>query len=259
MQIHPTAIISKKAKLDKDVLVGPYTVINDNVTVGEATEIGAHCLIDGNTNIGKGCKIFKGAVIGSAPQDLKYKGEKSYLEIADYNIIREYVTINPGTEEGSKTILGSYNLFMAYSHVAHDCMIGNHCIIANCGTLAGYVVVEDNVLISGLVAVHQFVRIGRLAIVGGLSKVVQDIPPYSTCDGHPARLYGLNLVGLKRNNICSDSIRLLDAAFKILFNSGLPIKKALEELNKQEQTCPEVSYLIDFIKSSSRGITRSCH
>ena len=258
MKIHPTAVVSGKAELDSNVLVGPFTVIDDNVTIGSATKIGAHCVIKGNTVIGRECEIFSGAVIGSPPQDLKYKGEKSFLEIGDKNIIREYTTINPGTKEGGKTIIGSHNLLMAYSHVAHDCIIGNHCIIANCGTLAGHVTVEDNALISGLVAVHQFVRIGKLAIIGGLSKVVQDIPPYSTCDGHPARVYGLNLIGLKRNNVSRDSIKLLDQAFNILFNSGLPMKKALDKLIKQKQTSAEVAYLIEFIKSSSRGISRSC-
>jgi UDP-N-acetylglucosamine acyltransferase len=256
--IHPTAIVSKKVKLGSNVSIGPYTVIDGNVIIEAATKIGTHCLIQGNTKIGKECEIFNGAVIGSPPQDLKYKGEKSLLEIGDKNIIREYTTINPGTKEGSKTIIGNDNLLMAYSHVAHDCKIGNRCIIANCGTLAGYVSVEDNVLISGLAAVHQFVRIGKLAIVGGISKVVQDIPPYSTCDGHPARVYGLNLIGLKRNNVPRDSIRLLKQAFNILFNSGLPIKKAIEKLVKEKQTSPEVSYLVEFIKGSSRGISRSC-
>jgi UDP-N-acetylglucosamine acyltransferase len=258
MRIHPTAIVSEKARLADDIEVGPYTIIGDNVVIGQATKVSAHCVIDGNTTVGKGCEIFTGAVLGSRPQDLKYKGEKSFLEIGDYNIIREYATFNPGTQEAGKTGIGSHNLFMAYSHIAHDCIVGDNCIIANNGTLAGHVTIEDKAVVGGLVAIHQFVRVGTLSIVGGCSKVVQDIPPYSTCDGHPARVYGLNLLGLRRNNILKDSIEKLNLAFKILFNSGLTVKHALERIEQDIQPCEEVSYLIDFIKNTQRGIVHSC-
>lgn len=258
MQIHSTAIVSKKARLADDIQVGPYSIIADNVTIGQATKIGAYCVIEGNTSIGKSCEIFTGAVVGSRPQDLKYKGQVSFLEIGDNNIIREYSTFNPGTEENSKTVVGDNNLFMAYSHIAHDCIVGNDCIIANNGTLAGYVTIEDKAVVGGLVAMHQFVRVGKLSIIGGCSKVVQDIPPYSTCDGHPARVYGLNLVGLRRNNTPRESIDALNGAFKILFNLGLSTKHALEKLEKEINPCSEVSYLINFIKNSQRGIVRSC-
>ena len=258
MQIHPTAIVSQKAKLADDIEVGPYTIIKDNVTIGGGAKIGAYCVIEGNTIIGKFCEIFTGAVIGSRPQDSKYKGQMSFLEIGDYNIIREYCTFNPGTEEKSKTIVGNNNLFMAYSHIAHDCIVGNDCIIANNGTLAGHVIIEDKAVVGGLVAIHQFVRVGRLSIIGGCSKVVQDIPPFSTCDGHPARIYGLNLIGLRRNGIPKESIEQLKRAFKILFSSGLTLKHALEKLEKEISVNSEVSYLINFIKSSQRGMIRSC-
>ena len=258
MQIHPTAIVSKKAKLADDIQVGPYTIITDNVVIGKSTQIHAYCVLEGNTTIGSGCEIFTGAVVGSRPQDLKYKGEKSFLEIGDNNIIREYSTFNPGTGEGSKTVIGNNNLFMAYSHIAHDCVIGNNCIIANNGTLAGHVTIEDQAVVGGLVAIHQFVRIGRLSIIGGCSKVVQDIPPYSTCDGHPARVYGLNLIGLRRNGISKDSIEQLDRAFKILFNTGLTTRHALEKVKQEVPPGNEVSYLVNFIKNSQRGIVRSC-
>ncbi len=260
MQIHSTAIVSKKARLAKGTEIGPYSLIGENVTIGSGTKVGGHCVIQGYVSIGKGCEIFTGAVIGSPPQDLKYKGEKSFLEIGDYNIIREYTTFNPGSSQGSKTVIGNHNLFMAYSHVAHDCIIGNNCIIANNGTLAGHVQIEDEAVISGLVAMHQFVRVGRLSITGGCSKVVQDIPPYSTCDGHPAAVYGLNLIGLKRNGIPRESIKQLMRAFKILFNCGLTIKHALENimLDKELRSNSEVAYLVDFIKSSQRGIVHSC-
>ena len=256
--IHSTAVIHKKAKLAEKVEVGPYAVIDEFVSIGAGTKIGAHCVITGHTTIGKENQIFSSAVVGSQPQDLKFKGEKSYLEIGDYNIIREFCTFNPGTGEAGKTKIGSHNLFMAYVHVAHDCLIGSHNIVANCGTLAGHVVVEDHILISGLAAVHQFVRIGKLAIVGGCSKVVQDIPPFCTADGHPARVFGLNLVGLRRNNVPSQTIRELEKAFKIIFDSGLIRRKALEKLAQEKFSCEEVESLANFIKNSSRGVIRSC-
>jgi len=259
MQIHPSSIVSKKAKLSDDIQVGPYTIIGDDVNIGKAVKIGASCVIEGRTSIGSGCQIFTGAVIGSRPQDLKYKGEKSFLEIGENNIIREYCTFNPGTEEGSKTIVGNNNLFMAYSHIAHNCKVANNCVIANNGTLAGYVTIEDKAVIGGLVAIHQFVRVGILSIIGGCSKVVQDIPPYSTCDGHPARVYGLNLVGLRRNGISKETIEELNRVFKLLFNSGLTKAHALERIKKEISPSQEVSYLVDFVKNSQRGISRSCH
>jgi UDP-N-acetylglucosamine acyltransferase len=258
MTIHPTAIISKKVKLSDDIIVGPYSIIGDNVTVGAKNKIGSHCVIEGNTTIGSGCEVFTGAIIGSRPQDLKYKGEKSFLEIGDNNVIREYCTFNPGTEEGSRTTVGNGNLFMAYSHIAHNCVVGNDCVIANNGTLAGYVTIEDKAVVGGLTAIHQFVRVGKLSIIGGCSKVVQDIPPFSTCDGHPARVYGLNLLGLKRDRLPKDSIEQLNRAFKIFFNSGLSIKHSLEKIEKEIAQTSQVLYLINFIKNSQRGIVRSC-
>jgi len=258
MQIHSSAVVSKKAKLAEEIIVGPFAVIGDNAQIGSGTKIGAHVVVEGNTTIGKNCELFTGAVIGSRPQDLKYKGEKVFLEVGDNNIIREYCTLNPGTEEGGKTIVGSGNLIMAYSHVAHDCRVGNHCVLANGATLAGHVTIEDRAVIGGLVAIHQFVRIGNLSIIGGCSKVVQDIPPYSTCDGHPAAVFGLNLIGLRRNNVSRESIGKLDDAYRILFSSGLSIKHGLEKVSKEVELTTEVAYLIEFIKHTERGIAHSC-
>lgn len=258
MNIHPTAIVSKKADLADGVEVGPYTIISDTVKIGKGTSIGSHCLIEGNTAIGESCRIFTGAVIGSRPQDLKYKGEKSFLEVGDNNIIREYCTLNCGTGEGGKTIVGNGILLMAYAHIAHDCIVGDNCVIANNGTLAGHVTIDDGAVIGGLVAVHQFVRIGRLSIIGGCSKVVQDIPPYSTCDGHPARIYGLNIVGLRRHGLSRESIHSLHRAFKIVFQSGLKIAHAAEKAAREVEQTPEVASLLDFIKHSQRGIVRPC-
>jgi len=258
MLIHPSAIVSPKAKLAQGVSIGPFSIIGDQVCIGADTKIGAHCVIEGNTTIGKNCEIFTGAVIGSRPQDLKFKGEKVFLEIGNNNIIREYCTLNPGTAEGSKTFVGDDNLLMAYSHVAHDCRVGNGCVLANNSTLAGHVSIEDRAVIGGIVAIHQFVRIGMLAIIGGCSKVVQDIPPFSTCDGHPARVYGLNLIGLRRKGITHDSIKKIDQAFRLIFNSGLSAKHALERVEKEIEKTEEIIYLVNFMKSSERGLTRSC-
>jgi len=258
MQIHSSAIVSPKAKIESSVVVGPFSIIGDNVNIGANTIIGSHCVIEGNTAIGSGCQVFTGAVIGSRPQDLKFKGEDVFLEIGSNNIIREYCTLNPGTGEGGKTVVGDNNLLMAYSHVAHDCRVGSNCVLANNSTLAGHVTIEDRAVIGGIVAIHQFVRVGMLSIIGGCSKVVQDIPPFSTCDGHPARVYGLNLIGLRRKGVSRDSIKQIDQAFKLIFNSGLSVKHAAEKVEKELTITEEISYLVNFIKSSERGLTRSC-
>jgi len=258
MKIHSSAIISSKAKIESSVTIGPYSIIGDKVSICANTVIGAHCVIEGNTTIGKSCQVFTGAVIGSQPQDLKFKGEAVFLEIGSNNIIREYCTLNPGTGEGGKTTVGDNNLLMAYSHVAHDCRVGNGCILANNSTLAGHVTIEDQAVVGGIVAIHQFVRVGMLSIIGGCSKVVQDIPPFSTCDGHPARVYGLNLIGLRRKGVSRDSIKQIDQAFKLIFNSGLSAKHAIEKVDKELAKTEEIIYLVNFIKNSKRGLTRSC-
>ncbi|MBU0548678.1 MAG: acyl-ACP--UDP-N-acetylglucosamine O-acyltransferase [Candidatus Omnitrophica bacterium] len=258
MQIHPSAIISSKARIEASVTVGPYSIIGDNVSIGANTVVGAHCVIEGNTTISNDCQIFTGAVIGSWPQDLKFKGEDVFLEIGSNNIIREYCTLNPGTGKGGKTTVGDNNLLMAYSHIAHDCRVGSGCVLANNSTLAGHVTIEDKAVVGGIVAIHQFVRVGMLSIIGGCSKVVQDIPPFSTCDGHPARVYGLNLVGLRRKGVSHESIKQIDQAFKVIFNSGLSAKHAIEKVEKELVETEEIIYLVSFIKSSERGMVRSC-
>jgi len=256
MRIHKTAIVHPEAQLADSVSVGPYAVIGPHAVIGENVKIASHVVIDGWTAIGSGCQIFSGAVVGSIPQDKKHKVEdKVFLNIGENNIIREYVTINPGTiEGGGRTVIGNNNLFMAYSHVAHDCTVGNNCVMANSGTLAGHVTLEDNVVIGGLTAVHQFVRLGRLAIIGGCSKVVQDIPPFSLCDGHPAKVYGLNLVGLRRAKVSNKTVGLLKNAFKILFNSGLTKSHAIEKVTQEIEACPEIEHLVFFAKTTERGM-----
>jgi len=253
--IHKTAIVDPKAKLGKSVSVGPYSIINGNVTLGENCQVGSHCVITGRTTIGKHCQFFTGAVIGSMPQDKKYNDhEKVFLIIGEHNVFREYTTVNPGTGDGGKTTIGHHNLLMAYAHIAHDCVLGNNCVMANSGTLAGHVTLEDTAVVGGLTAVHQFVRLGELSIVGGCSKVVQDIPPFSMCDGHPAKVYNINSVGLKRAKFSAPTINSLRKAFKILFHSGLSKPHAIERIEKELAPSLRLRHLIEFAKTSKRGL-----
>jgi UDP-N-acetylglucosamine acyltransferase len=257
--IHPTAIVHPKAQLSAGVVIGPYTVIDQHVAVGPRTAIGAHCVLEGRTILGADCQIFTGAVIGSIPQDLKYRGEDSALMIGDRNKIREYVTINPGTSGGGgKTVIGSDCLLMAYAHVAHDCHVGNHVVIANSAALAGHITVEDRAVVGGLVGIHQFVRVGTLAMVGGCSRVTQDVPPYATCVGYPARVFGLNSEGLRRAGVSNEARERLHHAFRVLFHSKLSLSHAVEELaHDQSNHCPELQHLLTFIRESKRGVCRA--
>ena len=257
-KIHPTVLIDPRAVLDEGVQVGPYSLVGPDVRIGAGTKIGAHCVLEGCTTIGAQCEIFTGAVIGSIPQDLKFAGEKSELIIGERNRIREYVTINPGTKGGGgKTVIGSDCLLMAYAHVAHDCRLGNHVIIANSVALAGHILVEDNAIVGGLVGIHQFVRVGTLSIIGGCSRVVQDVPPYSTCVGYPASVFGLNNEGLRRAGVAPEAKEALHKAFRVLFHSGLSMRHALEKVAGEVDHCPELSHLIEFIRQSKRGVCRA--
>ncbi len=254
--VHPTAIVDPEAELGAGVTIGPYSIIEANVVVGDDTEVGARVTIEGHATVGKENHIFTGAVIGSMTQDKKYKGGITYLKIGDRNKIREYVTINPGTDDGTETVIGDDNLIMAYAHVAHNCVIGNKTIIANAGTLAGHVIVEDRAVIGGLAGVHQFVRIGYMAIIGGSSKAVQDIPPFMMVDGHPTKAYGLNVVGMERAGLAKEEKLLLKRAFKIIFRSKLATKNAIESLKKDLSPSPSVDRIIKFLEASERGICK---
>lgn len=256
VNIHKSAVIHPGAKLSPGVSVGPYSIVEGDVSLGDNVRVGSHCVITGQTRIGRNCKIFTGAVVGSAPQDRKYSADDNvFLNIGENNVIREYVTMNPGTlDGGGKTIIGNDNLFMAYSHVAHDCVIGNKCVMANAATLAGHVTLEDNAVLGGFSAVHQFVRLGRLSIVGGCSKVVQDVPPFGMVDGHPVKVIRTNVIGLKRTQISEKSIKLLNKAYKILFRQGLTKTHAIEKVTAEVENCPEVEHLIFFCKTSERGL-----
>lgn len=255
-QIDPRAIIHPEAQLDENVEVGPYAVIGKNARIGAACLIDSYAQVLGYTEIGKDCHIFPYAMVGNVPQDLKYKGERSFLIIGDNNRVREFVTINPGTEKDAKTIIGNNNLFMVYSHVAHDCRIGDDNVLANSATLAGYVTVGSRAVLGGLVAVHQFCRIGDFAIIGGCSKVVQDIPPYSMCDGHPAVICGLNLVGMRRAKFSSPTIKILKKTFKILFFEKHSFQEAKRIIGKDLPQIPDLDKLIEFISSSKRGVCK---
>jgi len=254
--IHKSAIIHPKSKLGKGVSVGPHTIIGEGARIGDGTIIGPNCVIEGSAVIGQMCELFTGVIIGTPAQDRKYKGGSAFVNIGDRNVIREYVTINLSNDAKDKTLVGNDNFIMAYSHIAHNCKVGNNTTLANATTLGGHVVVEDGVTAGGLTAVHQFVRIGKLAITGGASKVAQDIVPFSMVDGHPAKVYGINSIGLDRSGISADTKSKIKKAFKILFSMKLNIKNAIKKIKQEFPACEEVSYLIKFINSSKRGIAR---
>lgn len=256
-KVHPTAIVHPEAKLHPTVEVAPYVVIGGRVNIGAHTRIGPHAVIEGDTTIGERNRIFQFASIGAVPQDLKYAGEETKLVIGDDNVIREFATLHIGTAGGGGvTRIGNKNLFMAYSHVAHDCQVGNGCILANSAALAGHVEVNDFVIFGGLSAVHQFTRIGRHAFIAGGAMVAMDVPPYCTAQGDRAELAGLNTVGLQRHGYTEDQIRRIKDAYKILFRSKMGLNEAVSHLRAEHGGHPEIEELLRFIEASKRGITR---
>ena len=256
--IHPTAIIDSSAEIAEGVTIGPYSVIGANVSIGKGCSLKSHVVIEGYTKIGENNTFFPFSAIGQVTQDLKYDGEPTALEIGDHNTFRENTTIHRGTSEETPTRIGSHNLFLAYSHVAHDCIVGNHCILSNNGTLAGHVVMEDYGIVSGLSAVHQFCRIGEHSLVGGCAKIVQDIPPYMIVDGNPATVRGINLIGLQRRGFSEESRQNLKKAYKkILLNKKNNLAEAIESFEDSEVAQdPCVKRLIEFIRDSERGVIR---
>ena len=256
--IHSTAIIDPKAEIGEEVEIGPYSVIEKGVSIGERTKIGPHVVIREGTRIGRRCQIFQFSSIGEAPQAFAYKGEKTFLLIGDQNIIREFVTLHRGTPHGGgKTMIGDGNYLMAYSHVAHDCQIGNQVVLANGATLAGHILIEDYAIIGGLSAIHQFCRIGTHAFISGLTGVTLDIPPYMLSSGSRAKLFGLNTVGLKRAHFREETLKALKKAYRIIFRSSLTLSKALKSVEEDEiSQMPEVQHLLQFIQHSKRGISR---
>ena len=256
--IHPTALVDPQSECDEEVEIGPYSVIEKNVFIGKGTWIGPHVVIREGTRIGKRCRIYQFSSIGEAPQAFAYKGEKTSLLIGDDNIVREYVTLHRGTVHGGgKTTIGNNNYFMAYSHVAHDCQIGNQVVLANGATLAGHILIEDHAIIGGLSAIHQFCQIGTHAFISGLTGVSLDILPYMLASGSRAKLFGLNLVGLKRHHFSEGTLKALKKAYRTFFRSGLTMEKAIKRIEEDEisQTA-EVQHLLHFIQRSKRGISR---
>jgi UDP-N-acetylglucosamine acyltransferase len=257
MKIHPTAIIASDAQLAEGVEVGPYSIIGADVKIGKNTIIGPHTVIDNYTHIGEGCNIFQFCSIGAPPQDLKFSGEKTRVVIGDFNTIREFVTINRATSADiGVTIIGNHNLLMAYCHVAHNCKLGDRIVMANAATLAGHVHVEDNAIIGGLTGIHQFCRLGAHCMIGGVSAVVKDVPPYTMVSGNHAKLFGLNLVGLKRRNFSEKTIKAIKDAYRIIFRSHLLLEAALKKAQDEVEDIPEVKHFIKFIKESERGVCR---
>ncbi len=255
--IHSTAVVSPKSNIDSNVEIGPFTVIGENVNIGSGTVIGSHVTIDPFVTIGPNCHIFQHAAIGAIPQSLKFEGEETHVRIGQGSIIREYVTIHRGTGFGGGiTEIGEENFLMAYAHIAHDCILGKKVVFANNASLAGHIIVGDHATLGGLVAIHQFVRIGPYAFVGGKSAVVKDIPPFVIASGDRACLHGLNSVGLKRHGFSPQTLTKLKKAYRIIFRIGLTLNEAIERIKADVEQVPEVVEFVEFIKSSQRGITR---
>jgi len=256
VQIHQTAIVDPKAELGAGTIVGAYCVIGQNVAVGENCWLQHHVTLQGPMRAGAKNKFYAYCSIGQQTQDLKYAGEPTYLEIGDENTFREFVTVNRSTAASGKTRVGSRGNFLAYSHIGHDCTVGNEVVFSNNGTLAGHVFVGDNAVMGGLTAVHQFCRIGRFAITGGCSKIVQDVPPFMIADGNPAEIRGVNLIGLERKNYPADRVKLIKEAFRLIYRSKYNRAQALEAIQKELQQTDEVREIVEFIKTTERGIIR---
>ncbi len=254
--IHPTAVVHPNAKIGEGCQIGPYCIIGEHVTLGADCKLHSHVVIDGHTTLGSGNEIFPFASIGLKTQDLKWKGGTTWTRIGDKNTFREYVTVHSATSDGDATVIGSENNILAYCHIAHDCQLGNHIVMSNVGTLAGHVTVEDHAIIGGLAAVHQFCRIGTMAIIGGCSKVVQDVPPYMLADGNPAETRTVNKVGMERNGVTEEAQGAMKQAYKIIFRDGLTISNALVRIEAELPKLPEVLHLLQFARSSERGLSK---
>ncbi len=254
--IHETAVIDPRAQLGDNVEIGPYCVIGPEVILGDSNVLKAHVTIDGPTTIGEGNIFYPYSSIGHRSQDLKYRGEPTYLEIGSHNTFREFVTIHRATMPEEKTVIGSHGNFLAYSHVAHDCAVGDHVIFSNNGTLAGHVTVGDHVIISGLSAVHQFCRLGRYSMTGGCAKIVQDVPPFMIADGNPATIRGINKVGMERAGFSRETVREVKEAFRLLYRTELNRTQSLERIRDELRDLPEIRDIVDFINTSERGIVR---
>jgi UDP-N-acetylglucosamine acyltransferase len=256
IQIHSTAIVDPKAELGKGTVVGPYCVVGPDVVLGERCSLQHHVTLTGPTRAGSENKFYAYCSIGQQTQDLKYAGEPTYLEIGDGNTFREFCTVNRSTKSDGKTRVGNGGNFLAYSHIGHDCSVGDSVVFSNNGTLAGHVEVGDHAVMGGLTAVHQFCRIGRFAITGGCSKIVQDVPPFLIADGNPAEIRGINQVGMERAGFSPESLKAIKEAFRLLYRSKLNTRQAIEKVRTEIEAVEEIGQLIDFIEKSERGIIR---
>jgi UDP-N-acetylglucosamine acyltransferase len=254
--IHPTAVIATDARIGDGCFIGPYCVIGGRVALGPNCRLHSHVVIDGHTTLGARNEIFPFACIGLKTQDLKWIGGVTRVEIGDDNTFREYVTVNSATADGGITRIGSNNHILAYAHIAHDCALGNHIVMSNVATLAGHIMVEDHAIVGGLAAVHQFCRIGKMSIIGGCSKVVQDVPPFMLVDGNPAETRTINKVGLERNAVSEESQNALKLAYKILFRDGLTVSNALAKIEAELPQTPEIKHLVQFTRTSERGLCK---
>jgi UDP-N-acetylglucosamine acyltransferase len=254
-RIHPTAIVDKKAEIAKDATIGPFVIVGPGCVVGPGSVLEARATLQENVRLGSQVTIGIGSVLGGNPQDLKFRGEVTHVEIGDNTVIREYVTINRGTSQSFKTTVGSHCFLMSYVHLAHDCHVGNNVIMSNGTQLAGHVTIEDYVILSGLVAIHQFAKVGRHAFVGGMARVSKDVPPFVKAVGNPIQLFGLNSVGLRRRGFSEDVIAELKKAYRILFRSELNVSQALEQAAADLKPFDEVKALIAFVETSGRGVT----
>lgn len=256
IQVHPTAIVDPAAQIGAGTVIGPYCIIEAGVVLGAECWLQNHVTLCGPMRAGTRNKFYAYCSIGQQTQDLKYLGEPTYLEIGDDNSFREFVTVNRSTTSEGKTRIGNCGNFLAYSHIGHDCTVGNSVVFSNNGTLAGHVQIGDNAVMGGLTAVHQFCRIGRFAITGGCSKIVQDVPPFMIADGNPAEIRGVNLVGLERNGFPPESVKCIKEAFRLIYRSKLNTRQAIEAIRKELPAAAEINQILEFIEGSERGIIR---
>lgn len=256
IKIHNTAIIHPKAEIAEGAEIGPYAVIGEHVKIGSGTKVGPHAVVEGWTEIGKSCDIGPSVVIGSPPQDIHYKGQRAFVRIGDNNVLREFVTVHRASKEDGYTVIGSDNFIMAYSHIAHDCKLGNNIIIANYAGISGHVEIGDRTVLSGLVGIHQFVRIGSMCMIGGMSRVLRDVVPYVITEGHTAAPRGLNIIGMRRNGVDNQTRAEIKKAYKLLFRSGLTTEDALKNIKAEVRDTPEIGEFIKFVEGAKRGIAR---
>ncbi|MEO8880747.1 MAG: acyl-ACP--UDP-N-acetylglucosamine O-acyltransferase [Gemmatimonadaceae bacterium] len=254
VRIHPTSLVSSDAQIGEDVEIGAFAIVGPECVIGDGCLIASRATLEKLVTLGANVKVGSGSIVGGDPQDLKFRGERTFVEIGDRTVIRECVTINRGTAESERTVVGADCLVMSYVHLAHDCHLGNHIIISNASQVAGHVHMEDRVILSGLVAVHQFVKIGAYAFVGGSSKVTQDVPPYLKAAGNPVKLYGLNSVGLTRGDFDPAVVRELKRAYRLFFRSDLILSNAMERAREELHPYPEVEHFLSFVSKSERGL-----